>query len=331
MAVFVILQQALVHPSRAVLTLLTISDDDIDDDGNTLSDPTDLAASSSPSIETVKTVVITDDTGPTGLSDGDTVTYTIVNTNTGNVTLTDVNIQSDTLTRLNGNPIGSLTADSFGVVGGTTLAPGEFNTYTATYTVVQADIDGGGLRNTATGVGTPLGGGPDVTDISDDDIDDDGNTLSDPTDLAASSSPSIETVKTVVITDDTGPTGLSDGDTVTYTIVNTNTGNVTLTDVNIQSDTLTRLNGNPIGSLTADSFGVVGGTTLAPGEFNTYTATYTVVQADIDGGGLRNTATGVGTPLRRGPDVTDTVMTTLMMMETPYPTLQIWRHLLRHP
>ena len=150
-----------------------------------------------------------------------------------------------------------MTADSFGVVGGTTLAPGEFNTYTATYTVVQADIDGGGLRNTATGVGTPLGGGPDVTDISDDDIDDDGNTLSDPTDLAASSSPSIETVKTVVITDDTGPTGLSDGDTVTYTIVNTNTGNVTLTDVNIQSDTLTRLNGNPIGSLTADSFGCV--------------------------------------------------------------------------
>ncbi|MBR9653620.1 DUF7507 domain-containing protein, partial [Thalassovita aquimarina] len=82
-------------------------------------------------------------------------TYTFAISNTGNVTLSNVGVQSDTLKRADDSVI-SNAITSFALTPGqsTTLAPGESTEYTATYTVTQADIDAGGLRNSATVVGT---------------------------------------------------------------------------------------------------------------------------------------------------------------------------------
>ena len=66
-----------------------------------------------------------------------------------------------------------------------TLAIGETATYTSSYTITQSDIDSGGLRNSITFEGTsarnPVPGEKDVSDISDNGNDLDGNSTDDPT------------------------------------------------------------------------------------------------------------------------------------------------------
>ncbi|WP_430465944.1 beta strand repeat-containing protein [Tabrizicola sp.] len=271
--------------------------------------PTAVTLTASPAIEGVKTVAITNDKGAKGLSVGDELTYTIAITNTGNVSLTGVAVQSDTLSRGTGTSltaISGFTAASFTTTDSKTLAPGASVSYTATYVVTQADIDAGGLSNTATVVGTPPSGSA-VTDVTDNGNDNDGNTTGDATTLTVAASPSIEGVKTVAITNDKGAKGLSVGDELTYTIAITNTGNVSLTGVAVQSDTLSRGTGTSltaISGFTAASFTTTDSKTLAPGASVSYTATYVVTQADIDAGGLSNTATVVGTP-PSGSVVTD--------------------------
>ncbi|MBR9653619.1 DUF7507 domain-containing protein, partial [Thalassovita aquimarina] len=91
-------------------------------------------------------------------------------------------------------------------------------------------------RNSATVVGTY--GGTDYTDVTDDGDDSDGNTTDDETADLAGAVPAIEGVKTSAITTDTGDAGLSVGDVLTYTFAISNTGNVTLSNVGVQSDTL---------------------------------------------------------------------------------------------
>ena len=261
---------------------------------------------------------MTDADNSGGLSAGDTLTYTVTATNTGNVTLSGVAVQSDTLTQMDTtSSANSLSAFTAG--GSTTLAPGGSVSFTATYVVAQADIDAGGLSNTATVVGTPPSGSANnVTDVTDDGDDQDGNTSNDATENAVTASPSIEGVKTVAITTDTGASGLSVGDTLTYTIAIENTGNVTLTGVGVQSDTLSRGTGGTLSAVSgfsASSFTTsTSPATLAPGASLSYTATYVVTQADIDAGGLSNTATVVGTPpsgsANNVTDVTDDGNTT---------------------
>ncbi len=69
---------------------------------------------------------------------GDQISYTFLVTNTGNVTLQVVTI-TDPLVTVNGQPI-------------TWLEPGSSDntSFTATYTLTQADIDAGTFTNTAT-------------------------------------------------------------------------------------------------------------------------------------------------------------------------------------
>ena len=153
-------------------------------------------------IEGVKASALTDTDNSGGLSAGDTLTYTVTATNIGNVTLSGVAVQSDTLTQMDttasANSLSSFTAGS-----STTLAPGGSVSFTATYLVAQADIDAGGLSNTATVVGTPPSGSANnVTDVTDDGDDQDGNTSNDATENAVTASPSIEGVKTVALTTD---------------------------------------------------------------------------------------------------------------------------------
>ena len=183
---------------------------------------------------------------------GDTITYSFQITNTGNVTLRNITIS---------DPLPGLSAVTGYAVA---LAPGRSTIGTATYVVTQADIDAGLIVNTATATGTPPTGNP----VSGDDSET----------VTFMQSPAISLDKST----DAGPFIV--GDTITYSFQITNTGNVTLTNINI-SDPLPRLS-----TIT----GYVTG--LAPGGSTIGTATYVVTQANIDAGSLVNTATATGTP-----------------------------------
>ena len=129
-------------------------------------------------------------------SAGTIIHYTLVVTNTGNVTLSGI-IVTDPLTGLDQN-IGS-------------LAPGASSTMTETYTVTLADLNSGQIDNTATATGTYA-----------------GDTYTDQASVTVpgTQDPEIRIVKTAQETSFTAP-----GQTINYTLTVTNTGNVTLTNV----------------------------------------------------------------------------------------------------
>ncbi|WP_188604782.1 DUF7507 domain-containing protein, partial [Aquaticitalea lipolytica] len=204
-----------------------------------------LTTTESPSIIVEKSSAISTDVGPAGASLGDTITYTITVENTGNVTLTNVGLV-DTLTDLNGVPLTLTTGPTFvssslsSAAG--TLQVGEIATYTATYVITQSDVDAGGISNTVLADGDSPSG-TNVTDDSDDpndptdiDPDTDGDP-DDPTVTTIAESPSIVISKTGVL--DLGVDGIATpGDLITYTYNVSNTGNVTLFDLDITESTI---------------------------------------------------------------------------------------------
>ena len=132
------------------------------------------------------------------LAAGQPVTYSFLVRNTGNVTLDGV-VVSD--------PLPGLSAVTCPVA---TLAPGATTTCTASYTLTQADVDSGHVANTATVTGTP----PVGADV----------TATDSTDTPIAAGPAVTLDKVAG-----APTGNAAGDTIDYTFLVTNTGNVTLT------------------------------------------------------------------------------------------------------
>jgi uncharacterized repeat protein (TIGR01451 family) len=205
---------------------------------------------------------------------GDLITYSFAVTNTGNITLTDVTVT---------DPLVGLSAIDCGDDGDEvieSMAPGGPVTCTATYTVTQADVDGGSIANTASVTGTPVGGDP-LPPVTDDLLID----TEDP-------DPGASLVKTADVTDPVV------GDVVTYSFEVANTGNVTLTGVRV-TDPLPGLSPLDCG----DGTNLIA--TLAPADPPvTCTATYTVTQADVDRGGITNTATVTGTPPPGSPPLT---------------------------
>ncbi len=203
-----------------------------------------------------------------------TITYTITVANTGtgthvNPLITDTLLQGATSLSLTTGP--TLTggdSDSDG-----RIDPGETWTYTATYVVTQANMDDGQAITNAASFDsdqtTPQPSGTVSTTI---------NAL-----------PSLSITKTA---NDTTDVAL--GQTLTYTYVVTNTGNVTIDNVFI-NDVHDGSNPDPIPSgetLTSD-VAPLGDSTdatasngtwsvLRPGDSVTFTGTYTVTQADID-------------------------------------------------
>jgi len=198
-------------------------------------------------------------TGPVGtVAVGETITYTVTATNTGNVTLTNV-VVSDPM----------LTPDSITCP---TVAPGGTCVLTGTYVVQQADADAGQIVNTGSAGGTsPTGPVGPVT-----------STVTTP----IAQNPAMTVAKSA-------PTGsLAVGETITYTVTATNTGNVTLTNVVVSDPMLTP------NSITCPS--------VAPGGTCVLTGTYVVQQSDIDAGQIVNTGTGGST---QTPPQTSTVTT----------------------
>ena len=193
---------------------------------------------------------------------GQKVTYSFLVTNTGNQTLTGVNV-----TDVQAAPAGGL--DAAPVCLATTLAPNVSTMCTATYTVTQADLDNGSLNDTAVAHGK---------DPSDNPVD------SPPSDVSIPVPP--QPALTLVKSADVQQVS-SVGQKVTYSFLVTNTGNLTLTGVNV-----TDVQAAPAGGLDAPPVCPV--TTLAPGASTTCTATYTVTQADLDNGSVSDTAVAHG-------------------------------------
>ncbi|MET0296459.1 MAG: AraC family transcriptional regulator [Microbacterium sp.] len=211
----------------------------------------------------------------TGVRVDDVITYTLTATNTGNVTLTGATI-SDPLTGLSALAYGTWPSGTTGV-----LRPGDQITATATYPVRQSDVNAGTITNRATvSATTPQGAvataqSPSVA----------------VTTVAAS--PGLTTTKSASYTTGTG--GVNS--VITYTFTTRNSGNVTLTGVGV-SDPLPGLSTISYGTWPSGTAGV-----LQPGQAVAATATYTVLQADVDRGSVANQSTAVGTP-PAGPALT---------------------------
>ena len=102
--------------------------------------------------------------------------------------------------------------------------------------------------------------------------------------------PSIDLDKQAGSILDLDANGADVGDTIDYTFIVTNTGNVPLTSVGV--------NDPKVGAVSCPAG------PLAPGAQRTCTATYMLTQADVNAGVVDNTATASGTP-PTGPPVTD--------------------------
>jgi uncharacterized repeat protein (TIGR01451 family) len=261
-------------PSDAPIS--DVSDNGVDGDGNTADDPTALPIAAVPGIELTKVLTTS------GLIAGDPVVFTLTAVNTGNVSLSDITL-SDTFTRADGTAItcaAPVLVDP--AVAGDPLLPTESRVWTLSYTLTQPDIDAGGLANTATVAGT-LPGGVVLTDVSDNGVDGDGNTLDDPTLLPISTAPGLEVTKVL------SQTGSAVGNVVVYQITVENTGNVTLTEL-IVTDTMTDMAGNPRDSGAVVFVSGNDARILDVGATNLFEVTYTLTQEDLDAGGLINSA-----------------------------------------
>ena len=220
-------------------------------------DSTTTPVIAAPAIQLVKSAgSLTDANGDGAKSAGDTITYTFVVTNIGNVTLDPVAVADP--------KVGAVTCPP------SALAPTATVTCTAApYSLTQADVDAGAVNNTATATGTPPSGAP-VTDDS-------------------STSTSVIAVSLIDLVKTAAPTSASAaGDAITYTFVGTNTGQTTLTNVAV-IDPMPGLS-----ALTCTPAQPIA--TLSPGATVTCTATRALTQTDVDAGRVTNTATITGAP-----------------------------------
>ncbi len=182
---------------------------------------------------------------------GETYSWTVTATNTGNVTLSDVTVTDD------------LTGDDNEC---SSVVPGGTCELSTDYSVTQADVDAGTVSNTADVVGSPPAG---------DDV-----TAEDSDTQSIEAKPSVAVDKVFTGHDDENSNGRVDaGETYSWTVTATNTGNTTITGLTVTDD-LTGQN------VTCE--------VVAPDATCVLEATYVLVQADVDAGSVANTATVSG-------------------------------------
>ncbi|SFS80498.1 DUF7507 domain-containing protein [Sphingobacterium wenxiniae] len=224
---------------------------------------------------------------------GQQLTYRFRVTNTGTVTMNNLRI---TDTKVGVNNIALSPAS---------LPPGETATYTApAYSLTQADLDLGYIRNQGSVTGLPANvqNGQTFTVISDTGTERDGSTISnpgavnsdglgtnndDPTILDLVQNPSLTLTKAAAYTPVDGIARTND--IITYTFVVRNTGNVTLRNANIRELTFSGTGTRPTFSAPTPSEGSTAAALLPNGTL-TYTATYAITQADINTGKVDNQA-----------------------------------------
>ncbi len=232
-------------------------------------------------IAIIKTIGAITDVNGNGRTDAnDRVTYTFTVSNPGNTTLTDVRV-TDPLVTVSGGP--------------TTLIPAasDSTTFTALYTITQADVNAGSVSNTAEAAGQPPTGAR-IRDFSDPLV----TTGNGPTILAIPQFRNLTIDKVLTgNADEDGSGFINLNDTLSYAVTVTNTGNTTLNKV-VVSD--------PI--LTPASFACA---TLEPAATCVLSGIYKVTQADVNAGTLLNTAsvTTAELPISQKKSVTTPVLT----------------------
>ncbi len=223
----------------------------------------------------------------TTISDvGDTITYTYTIKNTGNVTLTGVT-PVDAGPTFNGSAgTGSLAAFS---PASASLAPNATQVFTAVYTMSQLDVDRSAgvtanVSNTATATGTPPIGAA---------ISSPGSTAT----TTIPAGPKLKITKQAVLNDTNGTVaGRAEvGETIAYTYLVENVGNVTLTGVSVADTHEGAL--LPAGTVTNESLTSDG--PLAPGQTSTDATA----------------ANGIWSVLRPGAKVTFTYVHTVTLTE----------------
>lgn len=228
-------------------------------------DPSDNTSTSvvpvagTPRIELVKSAAAPVDANGSGRIDaGDTVAYTFTVRNTGDVTFTSAQITDPLLG-------GAVTCAALAAP----LAPGaEVTCAPVTYTLTQQDIDNGTVHNEASVTGqSPQGTATD----------------------GAEANVTVPAVSSVVLTkspspviDVNGDSQVNAGDTIAYTFTVTNTGTTSLSGAEITDPML----GGPV-----DCPALVGSVILPGQSVVCDPVDYTLTQADIDNGVVRNTAT----------------------------------------
>ncbi|MCC5654074.1 DUF11 domain-containing protein [Nostoc sp. XA013] len=268
----VVNNQALVTATPVVGTPIT---DDSDSNDPTLpgnDDPTVTVLPQNPKFELFKEGVYQDANNDGIVNAGDVIQYSFTVRNTGNVTITNISV-TDPIVAVSGGPIASLAPQAT-----------DSTTFTATYTISQADIELGAVYNLALAEGTDPSGNPIDVESQDPSPLDPNDPLYEPTcpDCTVTiieQNPAIALIKTATF-NDSNNNGIAEvGETITYNFTVTNTGNVSLSDVTV-TDPLPGVvvSGGPI--------------TLAVGESDstTFTAIYTITQADINAGSVSNQA-----------------------------------------
>ena len=237
-------------PNTARIILTPVAGDAITKNSNTVH----VLVATHPSLSIEKTTPSPSVEGAVGTN----VTWNFEVENTGDVAVSNVAVSDELLTGL--QPPVSVTLDK------TTLAPGEKATGTATMPLSQADIDAGGVTNVAKATGKS------VADDSAVESDDDDAEVS------------IQRNAALSIDKEASKTTAKIGDEISYTIVVTNTGNVTLKNVEITDQKL-------------GIQGEVVSASLAPGASVTKTVGgYTVTEEDAIAGTVHNVATADGEP-----------------------------------
>lgn len=218
---------------------------------------------------------------------GETVTYLLTVTNTGNRILSGIGISEGTFSGSNGSVAYVCPDDD--------LAPGDVLTCVGTYVLTQADVDSGSLILWGHAVGSTLDGGSAMS-------------LTASAELLIAADPSLSLVKSAT------PTDLVRDQEVTYSFVVTNTGNVTLRDVAVVETGFTGT--GTISAITCPAAAA----SVAPGAQVVCAATYTITQEDMDAGTLENTARAEGTA-GTDPVLSDTSSVRLPFDQEPALTL----------
>ena len=200
---------------------------------------------------------------------GDAIAYNILVTNTGNVALTNIVVTDP-------------GANSAPVCPATTLAVGANMTCTALHSVSLVDLNAGSFTNTATATSTEAG------------------PVSSSATATMAQLPALGVIKTLTPVDH-----FSVGQILSYTIVATNTGNVTLNAVTITDPNAV------LGTCTPSN-----PANLAPGGTITCAATHTITIGEILSLAFSNTATATSGALSVNSTVNSTFNPSMALSKT---------------
>lgn len=150
---------------------------------------------------------------------------------------------TDTLTDGNGNSLSFSNSPTFsGSTQGSaegTLKPNETANYTALYIISSNVANTPKVINSAIATASSPGQSNNVSDTSDDGDDSDGNTDDDDqTETLITESPIIELTKTATVTDNNSNGKVDIGDSIIYTIIAENKGNVNLSVVSVNDSSV---------------------------------------------------------------------------------------------